>query len=447
MVPVLLLADVSDAGRSQAWLVTLGLTVWAGFRLSLLLARGEATLFALFFWLYVYVFLGLGATVQIRADAVAGTTPDMDPALDLPTALVVVLGVVAWEVGHAAAGRLGPGPRPRLLPEREAPVSALRVLVLLAVGVLFVAYVVVLTGPAVTLGTREEANAVREAAWPDLAIRSIVEALSLVPLLIAIGGLAELRRRTSSPGVRRLCTTGAVLGGVLLLAVVGPSTARYTIATVVFAIAVLAGAVRTRTRVRRTVVATLFGFLFIFPIADAFRRADSVDASRQGFFDEYVGNSDYDSFWQVANALSYWRDGLVEPMRQLAGSVLFWVPRGLWPEKPLDTGVTLAQYRDYDVDNLSAPLWAEALANGGLVAVVIFLFVAGFAVGRLDDRVVRGLRVGGTWVLVAAVFPVYSTILLRGSLLQATGTLAVAVACVVFVRARGRVVRPAGQAP
>src|SRR3712207_1216235 len=64
-IPACLLAFVDDTGRSDAWPLTCGVLVWAGVRLALLVARGEPRLFELFFWLYVYIFMGLAPTVQI----------------------------------------------------------------------------------------------------------------------------------------------------------------------------------------------------------------------------------------------------------------------------------------------------------------------------------------------------------------------------------------------
>ena len=52
----------------------------------------------------------------------------------------------------------------------------------------------------------------------------------------------------------------------------------------------------------------------------------------------------------------------------------------------------------------------------------------------MDSRLLPAFKASGYWAIVGAVFPVYMTILLRGSLLQATGVVAVALACLLFVR-------------
>jgi hypothetical protein len=219
-----------------------------------------------------------------------------------------------------------------------------------------------------------------------------------------------------------------------LLTVVNPiSSARYSVGTVLFALAVYAGALLTPARVRVTLIIALAGLIFLFPLADAFRRPE-VNLVRDGFFGEYQGNPDYDAFWQVANSFSYTLDGLIEPGRQALGSILFWVPRSIWPDKPVDTGILLAQYRGYSFQNLSAPLWAEFMVNGGLAVLIVGFLLVGYFLRVMDSRLLPAFRASGYWAIVGAIFPVYMTILLRGSLLQATGAVAVAVACLLVVR-------------
>ncbi len=52
----------------------------------------------------------------------------------------------------------------------------------------------------------------------------------------------------------------------------------------------------------------------------------------------------------------------------------------------------------------------------------------------MDRRLSGVFATGGVWGIAGAVFPVYMVILLRGSLLQATGAVVIAIACVLFVR-------------
>lgn len=447
VLPLLLVAQVEDVARSAAWPATLLLSVWAGIRLTIIIAQGRPTLFDFFFWLFVYIFMGIGPTVQMRSDLIAGTTKGIDPALDVPTATLVWVGVGCYEVGRLLAARRSHWSRRRLTGGQRAPVHArtepeggpvtgvraTTTFAILAVGSLASVWFVYNVGLGALFGSREERSVAGNLAWPDPAVRSIMGAIATYPLLIGIGALAQLRRRVP-PRLGRRYLVLMVCATTLLLLVVNPlSSARYSLGTVLFALSVFAGALATSRRVRGMLLATIGGFIFLFPLADAFRRPE-IDFARDGFFGEYKGNPDYDAFWQIANSYSYVVDGLVEPGRQALGVVFFWVPRSFWSDKPVDTGILLANYRGYSFDNLSGPLWAELLVNGGVVALVVGFLVFGFVLRKMDVLLVPAFAAAGFWAIVGAVFPVYMTILLRGSLLQATGVLAVATVCLLLVR-------------
>lgn len=434
IVPVGMLFTVPDVGRSQAWVITVVIAVWGGVRLSVLWVNGKPRLFDFFFWLYTYLFMGVAASVQIRTNNIAYTTPGMSPSLDMPTAWVVLLGVACYEVGRGVWLLLS-----RRAPEHElrpTTVSSPRATVLYVVGVLFSVYFLAKVGVRVIWLSRDSADQLLTNAWGDPATRAIVSALSVYPILVATGAIAEVRRRIPVGGSGRFVRGLMVFGGMLILAAVASpiSSARYTFGTVAFAILVFAGGTRTRVRARLAMGGMIVAMIFLFPIADAFRR-DVVDLDpRTGFFGEYAGSADYDSFWQIANALSYSVSDSMQPFRQILGSLLFWVPRSLWPDKPTDTGILLAQFRGYSFSNLSAPLWAELLVNGGVIAVGVGFAVLGPVLTAMDRRVVPAHYSGGWWGLLGAILPVYMMILMRGSLLQATGAVFVALGCLFWVR-------------
>jgi len=359
----------------------------------------------------------------------------MDPALDVTTAGLVVLGVAAFEVGRAV-GRLGSSRTEVGVSTSTwgARISTARAVALFLVGAAAATYYLSKVGVGEYFSSRDEARVARIAVFPNPTTRATLAGLGLYPLLVAVGALVQVRRGVATDAARRLATLALVAGIALVLLQASPlSNARYTVGTVFFALAVFLGATRTRVWTRGTMVATIVGFLFVFPLADAFRRAGGGNFVRRGFFGEYGRNGDYDSIWQIANAYSYWQDDAAEPFRQLTGSLLFWVPRSVWAGKPTDTGILLADYRHYSFENLSAPLWAETLVNGGVGLLVVVFVMLGWGLRRLDNKLVASMGAGGPWEIVGGIFAVYLTILLRGSLLQATGALALAVAAVLFI--------------
>jgi peptidoglycan/LPS O-acetylase OafA/YrhL len=117
--------------------------------------------------------------------------------------------------------------------------------------------------------------------------------------------------------------------------------------------------------------------------------------------------------------------------------VLFWVPRGIWPTKPLDSGVEVGLWMSSANVNLSSPLWAEAWINFGVPGVVVTLALLGLVSRRFDSGFGAGkVSANAVGYLGVSILAGYMFILLRGSLLQSMGrlmVLAVAVACLTAV--------------
>lgn len=440
-VPLLLVAQVEDVGRSSAWGITLAIAVWTGLRISAIIGAGRPMLFDFFFLMFCYVFMGLAPTVQIRSNLISTTTKGIDSSFDVPTAVIVASGIGFYEIGRlirylrerATDGSATAVSKRRDLDTQLTRVSRVRSFLLLGFGIVFSAYFISKIGVGTLFESRDQAFAARSAAWPDPAIRSVMYSLAIYPLLVGIGAITQVRKavRRGLSGWYLIVILGAVL---ILLTIINPiSSARYSLGTVLFALAVYAGAVLTPRRVRVTLVSAIIGLIFLFPLADAFRRPE-VNLVRDGFFGEYKSNPDYDAFWQIANSYSFVLDGLVHVGQQALGSLLFWVPRAVWPDKPVDTSILLANYRGYSFTNLSSPLWAEFLVNGGIPLLVIGFILTGYLLRIMDKRLLPAFGAAGYWAIVGAIFPVYMTILLRGSLLQATGAVAVALVCLLVVR-------------
>lgn len=441
LVPLSLIALVDDVGRSSAWIITLTIVIWTGLRLSAIIGAGRPMLFDFFFLMFCYVFMGLAPTVQIRSDLISTTTKGIDSGFDVPTAVLVAVGIAFYEIGRllralrerGSGGASAAVDDGRALGTQLTSVSRVRSLVLLGFGIVFSAYFISSIGLGSLFASRDQAFAARSAAWPDPAIRSVMYALAIYPLLVGIGAITQVRK-AAGRGASRVYLVVILAAVLVLLIIINPiSSARYSLGTVLFALAVYGGAMRTALRVRVTMASAIIGLIFLFPLADAFR-SPVVKIFRDGFFGEYKSNPDYDAFWQVANAYSFVLDGLVHVGQQALGSLLFWVPRAVWAEKPVDTSILLANYRGYSFTNLSAPLWAEFLVNGGIPLLIIGFLLTGYFLRIMDKRLLPAFAAAGYWGIVGAIFPVYMTILLRGSFLQATGAVAVALACLLIVR-------------
>jgi hypothetical protein len=199
------------------------------------------------------------------------------------------------------------------------------------------------------------------------------------------------------------------------------SSPRYVAGTVLLSLTVMAITPFTRLRFRLVVTGLLLAMLFVFPYADRFRGVGEADGLlTKGNTVQALQNGDYDSFFQITNSTLLVQEYGVTNGRQALGVALFWVPRSVWPGKPDDTGVLIAESRGYEFTNLSAPIWAELNVNGGWPMVLLGMVLCGAAIRKAD----RGVPVES---ILGPIAPFYLLIILRGSLLQAVAFLLVLV--------------------
>jgi len=435
-MPILLVAAVDDGGRSSAWIITLAIAVWSGLRLAWIISRGKPYLFEFMFWLFVYIFFGLAASVQIRSGVVATTTPSVLPDLDWPTSLFLLGSLVMFEIGRLLVRR--PADQADSVPTKIRQINKNVAWGLLFFGLLMNAYYVSQQGIGSFFQDRYTRQAARDVSFADPTIAAIVQALAWIPLLVAAGAFAYLRKQRRAQGLSGKYGFLVIVAAAGVVLVVNPiSGARFTAGTVMFALVCYLGIFRTPTLVRLSLSGIIVAFLFLFPILDAFRTVAGT-ADRPGFFDEYAGNADYDAFWQVANTLSYISVEGITWGRQALGVLFFWVPRSVWPDKPVDTGILLANFKGYSFTNLSAPLWAEIAINLGVVCTLLIMVGIGAGMVKLDLRLPRAFVVGGTAAIIGAILPAYMIILLRGSLLQASGGLFVMLASMLLLGVGGQ---------
>jgi hypothetical protein len=125
--------------------------------------------------------------------------------------------------------------------------------------------------------------------------------------------------------------------------------------------------------------------------------------------------------------------------RQLAGALLFFVPRSVWAAKPPDSASLIIERKGGEMTNVSVPLWAEGYLNAGLLGTVLLLALAGVIAAELDHKFRDVSELAGRHGLFTAFAAPYSLILLRGSLLQAVSVLAVLIICTLVVGRRRKV--------
>ncbi|MEU1182426.1 hypothetical protein ABZ464_33250 [Streptomyces sp. NPDC005820] len=412
--------------------------VHSGGALARVLTASRVRFVALGFWVFAYIWLGLAGLAMLAADTYPWPYRTGETTALVAVALVE-LGLLAHSAGTALAARrerarrddAPPGLLERALARRVAPWRLLA-LCGLALGLA----AVLIAGQPGRLGAYfTSRQAITEAGGEDASLRSLLSWSLSVPAFWALLGLLRVPCRPG--GDRWLRAVRWLLLPVLLalnVVVNNPISkprfwAGMVLLTLLFSVPRLC---RPRA-FRVTSAAILAALLFVFPYSDYFRYSDRETLTVASLADQFTSNGDYDAFQQMQTGVDYAHDQGFAPQNVL-GPPLFMVPRAMWPEKPKDTGISLAEYAGYEFHNLSAPLWIESyLWAGPLAVVLVFLLLGAF--GRRVDDIRHRLRQnpGALAALLVPAFAFYQMVFLRGSLLAIAGPLTLLVAVPLLI--------------
>ena len=158
----------------------------------------------------------------------------------------------------------------------------------------------------------------------------------------------------------------------------------------------------------------LFALLVIFPLLNLFRLSSENINLKIDLSMLLAGH--FDSYQMMARVIS---EDFITYGYQLLGVVFFFVPRFIWPTKPIGSGYLIAHEYDYYFDNLSMNYFGEGYINFGFIGMFAFAIIMGKINGYFDRQY---------WINKRSSIPVFSLIycisigmefaILRGALLN-----------------------------
>lgn len=435
ILPWLVVELTEDYSRAGEWMLPLATAALCALRLAVIVVGRVPRLFETFFLVFCYVFLGLAPLVLVRTRVLPPTTPYIEFYFSSYTAVVVFVAMACAVAGtHLGSLRFARSiPVGRRDANRDVSGARLGVLTWI-MGISGLAYGAAFAPSLVS--SRQALYQSRVSILGDLGNAIISAYIAMGLLVVFIGHLLYRRQR----GVTGLLGSTAVIAsiGVLLFFCVNPvSSPRFVFGTVLLGAMAALGWFSSLNRFRWSALLSIIALVFVFPASDIFRRANA-DFASIGSIDKSLQDPDFDSFAQFVNTVEYVDANGIEWGRQFFGAIFFWVPRAIWPNKPIDTGILLAEFKNYQFTNLSAPLPSEMYINGGIALVVLGMLCFGIFIRRWDDTNYRYFLAQGTPSVLGCAVPFYAFIMLRGSLLQSMSFLAVLLVCAWFVTPRQR---------
>lgn len=184
--------------------------------------------------------------------------------------------------------------------------------------------------------------------------------------------------------------SSAIIAGICLVLTCFPTAlARFNIASIYLGLAVL---IFPSFSTKRGLFAffLILGFLVAYPLFDAFKYIgeaaspdDAILTIANSLTSGYTSGN-YDAF-----SILFWCSDYIDfygPTygKQLLGTLLFFVPRTIWPDKPIPSGELVFKTFGRSFTDIAFPLPAEGWINFGIAGLLLFSLAYGVVVSKLD---------------------------------------------------------------
>ncbi len=99
----------------------------------------------------------------------------------------------------------------------------------------------------------------------------------------------------------------------------------------------------------------------------------------------YFYSINFDAYQQFLNTVEYIQGTKnYDFFYSIISGILFFIPRAVWPDKAINTGEIIAEYKGYHYTNLSEPFVSNLYLSGGIIGIIIGGLLLGFLFRRLD---------------------------------------------------------------
>lgn len=215
-----------------------------------------------------------------------------------------------------------------------------------------------------------------------------------------------------------------VYASVLLLLTNFPTSLARVVAAATFGGLVLIFLPQLRKKNGLFILVLLVGLLVVFPAINVFRKETlnlgvaltSVQEAILGI-PKGFNYEDFDAFSMFMRALDYVRDYGSTHGLELLSSILFFVPRALWPGKLYGSGTTIGEAAHLPWTRLSTPLPGEGVMNFGVIGVFLFAIFTAAICRYLDSRYHHGVTDGLHFFYPFAL--IFFFVIMRGELMSA----------------------------
>lgn len=425
---VLLAASFNYLNLGLSWFIMF----YAMGRLSLLMMGATRRLIELFFWIFVYIWMGYVPFQQVLTESfpLSGTYSSDDIRFAL---FVVIAGILSFDLGGFLHNSLNKRRERKADDDERSNINLFEIdkiqvnekkFIVFTLIALFICAIIILKigGVSALFLNRQIFNAQFGGKIEFLVLSSFLKVSIFVCLVLGVIYYKHSKIKLS---------LGTKLWiffiGIVNFMINNPiSGARYWIGSMLLTLCFLLLPWGKRS-FYKWVITLLCLLLFIFPKSDMFRHTTDTEKIVQSLTTQsnMATDGDYDAFQMTLNTVKYVDLFGHTYGEQLLVAFLFWVPRFIWADKPFGSGTTVADALGYDFTNLSCPLWAEFYIDFGLPGVVLLFILYGYFTQKAQkayERTVTSNEISLARLCVPYYAP-FQIFLLRGELMSGTSYL------------------------
>lgn len=337
--------------------------------------------FRFMFWFFNLFFFGIAPLLQYITSSYAWAFVPTDDEIVLTNLLIFL-----WCTVIALGSRFGR--RYRFVKKKYEPayyivIPRTKVLVLTALCLLILLYKVSTTSIAGLFTRESSGNTNAELS----TMASLIESHFIKNTLVFALAIVIWRREN----VHRIGIEGIIILLCFILCCFPTAMSRNAMAACYGGLFILTSKWAKRSKWLN--IYLVAGLVLVFPAINIFRTL-TYQLSRGISIGDYIRNSllntyiqgDYDAHQMFMSIQRYVDEYGFSYGYQLLGALLFFIPRSLWPNKPIGTGATvISGLNQFYFTNVSAPLIGEVYINFGLFGILIIGFILGMLIYRADN--------------------------------------------------------------
>jgi len=460
VLPVLFLSSVP--GRiSSNFLLLYAVVLWCTLRLAMTAIEGEKRLVMIFFYVFVYVFLGLQPLVSTWSGVFPHKELAITDSIYLYTTTIVIMGIVAFEAGYYRWSFSTRSNAPAKMAWQQGRIDIITVknlgfLALVISGLIVLSILVY--GIGIYLSLRDAAMVtdfeVRAMSGTEaqLVINGLRALLAIVLFLALYKKKIDKLYLVKSSRKLKFMIWYLVFMNIIIS---NPLNApRLWAGSIVLTCFFISFRWQGRKSFFSWALGVILALLLLFSGTDPRRiisqtlvRGDdiTVGSVAQSVVEGVASlpyDTNFDAYQIITYTIVYTSDRGFSYGRQLLLPVFFWIPRSVWPSKPIGTSDVVGEHAGFFNVNVSSPLWAEGYINFGIVGIALFLFLFGRLARISDKQLMHAETRPGFQTVVSSYFAANTFILLRGDL--TSGTMYLQMICVfslIFLWFAGRKAR------